>query len=147
MEFGALFWSVVVGAAAWLANEWRRRSIDDFKRKEERYIQLLNALNGFYVGADDRLREKAAELKQNFIDQVKLCWLYCPDDVIRKANAFLTSVENSSSGKELLAGELFLAIRKDLFSIKYVAPFGWRHLTCLRPEDFKHCTVPTRPET
>jgi len=49
---------------------------------------------------------------------VELCWLYCPDEVIRRANAFLDSVKTGAKSPELEPtrrfAEFVLAVRNDL---------------------------------
>lgn len=118
---------------AWLSNERRRRVWRDYQRKEQRYRQLMRSLRGFYVADADRSK------KQAFLDQVNLCWLYCPDDVIRKLYAFLDTV--SAAGrkedreKELALAEVIAAIRGDLI---YRRPV---RRTSLTAADFRHLTA------
>jgi hypothetical protein len=119
-----------VGAAiAWFVDRRQRRAWEEYQRKEERYRELLLSLPGFYIGSPNR------ELKQAFLNQVNLCWLYCSDEVIRKAYAFLSTVHTDGSNtdreREKSLGELILAIRTDLLSRPVVKR------TQLRPEDFK----------
>ncbi len=105
-------------------------------RKEENYKQLLKTLRGFYVSSGD------PDLKDTFLEQVNLCWLYCPDKVIQKAYAFLSTVHTDQRGTEAKQhglpeqafGELVAAIRRDLLSRKIVKK------TNLEGEDFKHLT-------
>jgi hypothetical protein len=116
----------LLGAAmAWVINEWRKRVWEDYQRKEANYRELLKALRGFYAAAENDA------MKKTFLEQINLCWLYCPDDVIRKVYDFLDKVARGDEGKEVAAGEFVLAIRKDLLSIN---PF-WE--TTLKPEEFR----------
>jgi len=46
----------------------------------------LRCRKGFYVNIAD------VQLKREFIDQAGLCWLYAPDEIIQKANAFFASI-------------------------------------------------------
>lgn len=73
--FGAIF--------AWIANERRKRYWELYKRKEENYKQLLNTVRGFYDGLVDE------KFMSEFLHQMNLCWLYCPDEVIQKGYDFL----------------------------------------------------------
>ncbi len=118
---------VVVG---WYLNERSKRSHGEYQRKEEMYLELIRCLRGFYVNSRDR------DLKQGFLDQVNLCWMYCPDEVIRKAYAFLdmvrTGEERPDAKKERALGELVAAMRKDLLSGKRVKQ------TTLVAGDFRH---------
>jgi len=111
----------------------RRQEI--FKRKEERYAKLIESLKGFYVNTLNR------ELKSEFLNQVNLCWMYCPDSVILKAYTFLFTIHThperdySDKDKEEAVGDFILEIRKDLLSNKRLTS------TKLTPSDFKHLTV------
>ncbi len=76
--------AAAVGAAsAWLLDRKQRRVTEEYQRNEERYRELLLALPGFYVG------NLKTERREAFLNQVNLCWLYCSDEVIKKAYAFL----------------------------------------------------------
>ncbi|MGG5180475.1 hypothetical protein ACQYAC_14395 [Bacillus sp. MM09(2025)] len=87
---------------------------------------LVKSLKGFYVESEN------SELKSVFIDQVNLCWLYCPDQVINKLYNFLESVKNSSTHehKHKALGELLVEIRKDLIKDSKLK-------SDLKPNDFK----------
>lgn len=109
----------IIGAVvAWAVNEFSKRKWEEYIRKEANYRTLLLTLKGFYVDTANR------EQKDAFLDQLKLCWLYCPDEVIRKAYAFLATVHTDTSTthveKERALGELVVAVRKDLLSRKTV---------------------------
>lgn len=127
-----IFIPLVGAIVAWFANEWRKRVWEEYQRKEMKYEALLKSLEGFYESVDP---PKARTLKQEFLNHLNLCWLYCPDDVIQKAYAFLacvhTDVKCTDNQKERALGELVLAIRQDLLSRKVVSK------TSLKPNDFK----------
>jgi len=131
-DFLKIFIPLVGAIMAWFANEWRKRVWEEYQRKEEKYQVLLRSLKGFYTSASP---EEAKGLKQAFLEQLDLCWLYCPDEVIKKAYVFLscvhTNIRCTDEKKEKALGELVLAIRKDLLSRKTVRK------TKLKPEDFK----------
>lgn len=97
---------------AWFLNERRRRAWEEYERKEERYRELLRALSGFYAHASD------SELRGQFLEEYKRCWLYCSDDVIRAANSAMevmaegTAVPMEQRLEKI--GEFVLAIRCDL---------------------------------
>ena len=103
---------LLVAVLAWILNESSKRSWEQYKRNEERYKELLLRLRGYYVKSEDLGK------RQEFLDQVNLCWLYSPDNVVHRAYAFLdavkTGAETSESARENAAAELFVAIRKDL---------------------------------
>ena len=125
---------VAVAIIAWALNERGRRERDEYVRREARYQELLAALRGFYEGTPDRAK------RLDFLDQVNLCWLYCPDDVIRKAYRFLETVHTDvaptrDEDKKLALGELVAAIRQDLLSRTTIKS------TRLRASDFKHFGV------
>jgi len=112
---------------AWILNERRKVRWEQLQKKEERYKELLRCLKGFYVESQDR------ELKRQFIDQVSLCWLYAPDEVINNANTFFATIHKSRNPlatddeKEEALGELILAIRKDMLSRHLVAKTSLSH--------------------
>lgn len=96
----------------WCLNEWGKRRWENFKRKEERYLTLLRSLRGFYVASQN------AEQKERFIEEIRLTWLYCPDEVIRAGNAFLAAVsaETTSSPQEMerALAVFVITLRRDL---------------------------------
>lgn len=73
--------------------------------------------------------------REAFIEQVNLCWLYSPDEVILKAYAFLDAVHTGANAREdereLALGELIVAVRNDLL------PQRLGRRTELRAQDFK----------
>jgi hypothetical protein len=129
------FWKFVVpllgAVVAWLANEWQKRIAQQYERKEQRYKELLSSLRGFYVGAAN-----AEALMAEFLVQLNISWMYCPDDVIRKAYAFLDTVRvgerATDEQKEFALGTLVVAIRADSLARTLV------HKTSLKPSDFRH---------
>lgn len=128
----------VIGAAlaligvllTWYLNERSKRIYEEYKRKEEKYSELIRSLRGFYEESSSK------ELRAEFLNQLNLCWMYCPDEVINKANNFLhmvhTGQKHSDEKKGKAVGELILAIREDLISRKPLKK------TTLKPEDFRH---------
>ena len=70
---------VVVVVLGWLLNEYSKRQWERYKRKEDRYVALVESLEGFYVSVEPT---DAKEKKEEFLRQLRLCWLYCPDTVI-----------------------------------------------------------------
>ena len=132
------FWKFalpLLGAVvAWFTNEWRKRVADQYQRKEANYKELVRSLRGFYVGA-----QKADELKLEFLNQLNMSWLYCPDEVIERGYEFLETVHakqaKSDADKELAFGAFVAAIRNDLLSRPLV------QRTKLSSKDFKHFSV------
>ena len=132
------FWKFaapLIGAViAWLTNEWRKRITDQYQRKETNYRELLKSVRGFYVGAQD-----AQALKLEFLNQLNMAWLYCPDDIIQKGYAFINTVHTDAAQNdettEVALGAFVLAIRKDILSRKLVK------CTSLKPSNFKHLKV------
>lgn len=97
---------------AWFFNERRRRAWEEYLRKEERYRELLRTLTGFYTYASD------PEIRRQFLEEYKRCWLYCGDEVIKAANFAMDGmIENSplpNDERLRRIGLLVLAIRRDL---------------------------------
>ncbi len=134
-EILKFFLPLAGGAGAWLYNQRQQRAWERYQRKEERYRKLLLTARGFYVGAAN-----SDKLKDAFISQIHLCWLYCPDKVIRTAYAFLESIgdsKHSDASRVAALGELFSAVREDLLSRQIVKG------TSLTAIDFKPLT-PTK---
>ncbi|RYL87095.1 hypothetical protein EWI07_14510 [Sporolactobacillus sp. THM7-4] len=103
--------TVISGFITWGFNEKSKRKQESYKRREERYADLIKSIKGFYVNSDNPC------LKDNFLEQVDLCWMYCPDNVVKRLYAFLETVKESSSTgvqKQTALGEVMVAIRKDL---------------------------------
>ncbi|MBN1862161.1 MAG: hypothetical protein JW790_00755 [Dehalococcoidales bacterium] len=101
----------------------KEREAEEYRRKEERYINLILCLRGLVVSSENKA------LREKFLDELNLAWLYCSDDVISKINSLmcLIPVGGSTKGKtasteEIMTafGGLFLAIRKDLISRKLI---------------------------
>ena len=130
-KFAAPLFGAVV---AWFVNEWRKRLWEQYQRKEDSYKELVRCLKGFYVGGSN-----PGELKAEFLSQLNRCWLYCPDEVIKKGYAFLDTVHtdqiSSDEVKEKAMGDFVAAIRKDLLSRKLVRK------TAFEGKDFRHLGV------
>ena len=103
---------LVVGIVLWGLNERSKLKWEKRIRKEDRYIGFLNSIRGFYVASQDK------EQKETFLQELRLAWLYCPDDVIKTGNAFLdtvaTGVQSSDEVKERVLAEFEIALRRDL---------------------------------
>jgi len=130
-------WTVVIpliiAILLWYLNEVSKRKWELYARKEERYKQLLISLKGFYDATQDTAQKAA------FLEELNLCWLYSPDEVIRKAYAFLDTVkvgaDTTPKEKADAAGDLALAVRKDILP-RPLWKLGRK--TKLAPSDFKH---------
>jgi hypothetical protein len=137
LDFLKFFLPLAGAAFAWFWNERRKRSAEEYERKEKRYEALVESLQGFYTTMISD--PKGRELKAQFLAELNKSWLYCPDDVIKKAYAFIATVQTGANStdaiKECAVAELMVAIRKDLLSRKPV------RLTALTDKDFKHLTV------
>jgi Pyruvate/2-oxoacid:ferredoxin oxidoreductase delta subunit len=106
---------LLAGVVAWFCNERTKRAAEEYQRKEPRYQELLRTIRGFYAQVN------IDEEKKKFVEQLKLCWLYCPDEVIRKGYAFLNAINSpqaTDAEKYAAHGDFVVAIRKDLLSRK-----------------------------
>jgi len=126
----SLIGAIIISLMTWYLNERSKRIYEEYKRKEEKYSKLIRSLKGFYISSLDK------ELRDEFLNQLNLCWMYCPDEVIIKAYNFLSTVHTdkkfTDKEREEALGEFMLAIRKDLIKRKPLKK------TTLRSEDFKH---------
>jgi len=118
-DFIKFFLPLVGAVIAWFLNDYYKQKTEEYLRKEARYVELLKTLKGFYV-LDFNNPDEPAQLKNEFIEQLNRCWLYCPDEVIKKGYDFLATVHvNSISDdlvKEKALGAFVLSIRKDLLA-------------------------------
>ena len=136
LDFLKFFLPLAGAAFAWYWNERRKRITEEYERKAEKYGALVDSLQGFYVGVSP---DQSRQLKAHFIQELNKCWLYCPDEVIQKAYAFLNTVHTKAQHpeevKERAVGELMIAIRKDLLARAPVRN------TTLTATDFQHLKV------
>ncbi len=99
---------------SWLYNEWQKRKLKLLTEKEERYGKLIKNIR--YLSSTSKDVEKGNE----FFDEFLLCWMYCPDNIIQKGNAYLDSMNAEKTkvidpkNTEKLKGEFILELRKDL---------------------------------
>ena len=130
MELLKILIPIITIVGGWLFNEKSKRTWEEYKRKEEHYSELIKNLQGFYV------KSQNLDLKAKFLGHINLCWLYCTDEVIKKAYAFLETVHTgqiaSDEQKERALGKFILEIRKDLISRKFTKA------TTLKSGDFKN---------
>ncbi len=125
---------IVAAIIAYLLNEKSKRRWEEYQRKEESYKKLIIALKGFYKGSNDD------NLKQEFIDQANIAWLYLPDNIIRKIYHFIDTVHTDSEeytdkDRTKYSNELIYSLRKDLISRKRLKK------TNLTASDYKHLTI------
>jgi hypothetical protein len=128
--------AILVASITWGINEYERRETENYIRREKRYQRLVKLLRGFYEGGAD------ARQREAFLVELNLCWLYCPDVVIRRGYVLMDSVStgstSSSEQRHLAAGDMLDAIRRDLRGSTLV-PF-WKR-TSLKGADFRHYGV------
>ncbi len=126
---------VIGGAVAWIFNGYRERVWERAKRKEDRYISLMESIHGFYVGAPNVAK------KEEFIRQYQLGWLHCPDAVIKKINSFLetvkTGVKATDLQKESALRDLILELRNDLFKEQNIVIPVCTKKSRLKPSEFQ----------
>ena len=122
MFLSTQFWGIALPALSalvvWWLNERSKRAWEEYRRKEESYRELLRCLRGFYAATADRA------LKEAFLTQVNLLWIYAPDDVIEAAYAFLETVKTGSphaGEKNGRFAKLIETIRKDALSRRPVS--------------------------
>lgn len=123
-----------VSLLIWFMNEHSKRAYENYKRREERYMKLIDNMRGFYESS------RRAEKGDEFLKQLNLCWLYCPDDIIKKGYAFTDTIHTGATpeqrkNKEKSFGEFILAIRKDLLSRQPLKA------TMFKAENFQHLKV------
>ena len=106
---------VAVAVIGWILNEHSKRRWEEYQCKEDRYITLAKSLTGFYRSTE--LRTSRGETDE-FLRQLNLSWLYCPDVVMEKACKFLELVrEGAQASDEQMKdalGEFVLEVREPL---------------------------------
>jgi hypothetical protein len=122
---------------------------DEYLRKEKLYRDLLDALQGFYENPATSVQISSMTIlvtdqqktkRQEFLNQLRLAWLYAPDAVIEQAHIFLDTVHSgrqplaTDREKEIALGNVVAAIREDLFRPGLMV---WRR-SKLKGEDFRH---------
>lgn len=132
-DFLKFFLPLAGGVIAWFLNERRKRAWEEYQKKEEHYRELVRTVRGFYVETSD------PKLKNEFLEQLKQCWLYCPDEVITNGYTFLNSVHaqktSTDEDRERTLGDFIVAIRRDLLSRKIT------RRTKLLGKDYQHLRV------
>ena len=136
MELPEIIITIIGAGFIWFFNAFLDRSRQERKIKTDRYIGLISCLPGFYEGGSLNEDEKR-QAKEEFIKQLSLCWLYCPDEVIRKGNDFLKCVRigaqpKEKNNKEISLGKFVLAVRRDTLKKR----LWFLNKTQLQPEDF-----------
>ena len=130
VEFWKITAPALVAIGVWYFSERAKLVWEQHKRKEESYKNLISCSRGFYANSNDK------DLQDEFIHQVSLSWLYAPDDVIRKAYAFLEGVHVGSTKTENERRDLLRAfvhdVRKDILSRRPLTE------TSLTEKDFRH---------
>jgi len=129
LDFLKFFVPLVGAVMAWILNERRKRVWEEYQRKKLRYQELLRTARGFYAQIDNQ------QMKNAFVEQLILCWLYCPDEVIRKGYAFLNALNapnTPDAEKHTAHANFVLALRKDLISRKITSE------TTLTAADYQH---------
>jgi len=108
LEFLKFALPLLGAVIAWFINEQKKRAWEEYQRKESNYKELILALKGFYLSANEAERKA---LKTKFIDQLNLCWLYSPDSVISAGYHFIRTIlteEKTSDAKQREALGLFI---------------------------------------
>jgi hypothetical protein len=99
----------------WGLTEWARRSTKRHLRKTERYVELIDLIENLMENKEKKPGDP--DLRIKFIHQINLCWLHCPDDVIRKTTDLVSKFNNdgiSLEKKEEALSELMITLRKDV---------------------------------
>jgi len=117
-DFLKFFLPLAAGVVGWLANERAKRQTEEYTRKEQRYRVLLLSLQGFYDVSVN------LQQRQEFLNQLTLCWLYCSDEVVLAGQDFLAKMMDTSGStqdqKNQSAADLIGAIRRDLLSRRVI---------------------------
>lgn len=112
LPLAAIFVPFAGGLILWALNQRSKLLWEIRLKKEERYKAFLDTIHGFYVSSQDQ------EAKNRFLREMRLAWLYCPDDIIRSGHAFLDTIAtgqvSSDKAKEHALAEFELSLRRDI---------------------------------
>ncbi|MXZ92431.1 MAG: hypothetical protein F4W95_04260 [Chloroflexi bacterium] len=112
---GAIYVTAALTVTAWLVSDCQDRQYQLDQWKTERYHALVESARGFHAGADP---SSSWELREEFITQLDLCWVYCSDAVIRKAYRFVGTVKTGQTStdeeKKRAFKEFIAEIRKEI---------------------------------
>ena len=97
-----LVWAI----CAWHKNERKKQDWERHKRKEERYIAFIKSMRGFTTQAKNK------ELREQFVQELGIAWLHCPDSTIKLGNDFLDSLQDNKNESESVKGERARALAK-----------------------------------
>lgn len=122
---------VIIVITGWYFTEQSKIRWEQYQSKKESYQELIKNLSGF------SRYQLNANKRQKFIDQINICWLYAPDEVIQKGYDFIRTVGDGSekitnSEREQALSEFILTIRQDMLSRKIVK------YTELKSDDFQY---------
>lgn len=122
---------VATAVVAWALNRHEKLKWEKRLRKEERYKALLRLLTGFYVPRDTQDAKYRTDQKTLFLQEWRLAWLDCPDEVIRRGDHFLSLVQTGKKCpdevKEHAVASFVAAMREDIFGKSDLAPEDYRH--------------------
>ena len=110
-------WSLSLPAlgaiALWVLNAFAQRAWEHRAAKRDVYEQIVRAAEGLQAGVNDQER-----LKQ-FLTEIRKAWLYCPENVIFKANELTDALQHEGQGEATQKyKEFMLEIRRDIFDIR-----------------------------
>jgi len=132
-DFIKFFLPLAGGVIAWFLNERRKRSWEEYLRKEKCYSMLLESLSGFYSHSSD------ATVRNQFIEEYKKSWMYCSDEVIQAMNNMIHATKEGAiiemDRRLEIIGELIIEIRKDLLKRDLT------NKTNLSPKEYIHVSA------
>lgn len=116
VSLGITIIGILGSVTGWIYNEIQKRKLKLLLEKEKRYENIIRLLRN--LGEAGANSDKGNE----FIVEIQLCWMYCPDEVIKKGNQFLDSMnpkigEKSQEDIDRIKGEFILELRKDLIKM------------------------------
>jgi hypothetical protein len=106
---------LIVAAVTYSLTERARLEQESYSRREDRYTTLLESAAAFHVSATVDVGTRG-----QFLKELQLCWLYCPDEVLRAGYTFVDAVETGSTSTPVERARamqaLVIAIRQDLLT-------------------------------
>ena len=104
--------SAILIYLGWRFKEQVERSNKIYLQKVERYDKLIELIENL----KENMKPGDTELRDKFMHQINLCWLYCPDQVVQKIIDFVLKFNDdkvSKKEREETVGELMITLRRD----------------------------------
>jgi hypothetical protein len=117
--------TAILGIFAWIYQKtWERQA-----QRLATYQEIMDGISAFTINSFDK-----NGIEKN-ISLIRRLWLFAPDHVVKKAEAFLDAVEQSKDAKDDKLAEWIIAMRQDTSFWAVLVPRFFQ--TKLKKTDFR----------